>query len=128
MSQTVGPAIASESRSLYSVPMVCWVIRFLSMFAMLLLPFAMTAAPAAPADLHHASSSMSVGHCPEQPGSDFAPTMTAECAMPCSAALPALEVERLAAAALATVGADPAFQPALAGILLEMDTPPPRPA
>lgn len=106
--------------------MMALAFRLLAILAILTMPFGMAAAPAAAADEHH-SAAMPMEHCPDgqdrqrDPGGSFA-----ECAMPCSAALPAANLSPAVAITLPRAPAEPAFQIALSGILLEIATPPPK--
>lgn len=116
-----GAAIAG-----YGAPMHRAALRLFALIALLLMPFGMAAAPAAPADEHH-SAAMAMEHCPDgqdrqqDPGGNIA-----DCAMPCSAALPAADLSPASAIDLPRAPAEPAFQIALSGILLEIATPPPK--
>lgn len=128
MSRTASLAIVYEPPRFYLARMVCLILRSLTMIAVLMLPFAMAAAPAAPADMTQASASLPSGHCPEQAGGDSPAVVAADCAMPCSAALAAFEVERFAPTLVAGRAGAPVCEPSLAGVLLEIATPPPKPA
>jgi len=63
--------------------------RLLLLLAVLLMPFGMTGAVAAPAQQHAAAAGMPMPHCPEPPPSQHGKAGFAECTMACSAALPA---------------------------------------
>jgi hypothetical protein len=64
------------------------VTKLLVLIAVLLMPFGMTAAPAAAA-AHHGAA-MPMQHCPEQAPSHSGKAGVAECTMACAAALPAV--------------------------------------
>jgi hypothetical protein len=72
------------------------VFRLLALVAVLMLPFAMMPVQAAPLPAHDMNSPMPPAHCPGQQDGDDNPAWIGKCAMPCSAALPALDDERLA--------------------------------
>jgi hypothetical protein len=100
--------------------------KLLLLFAVLIMPFGMGQAPAAPPRHAMPSVDMPTQHCPEQAPTHQNKAGMAECTMSCSAALPAGdchsgEPRRIASAAPL---ASPA--PELHGILLETATPPPK--
>ena len=103
------------------------VLRFVTLLAVLLMPFGMAAAPAAPAVEHHASAAMPMEHCPEAPKSDLGGG-PADCAMPCSAALPVAEIHVSEMEPMARTPGQPSVEPRLAGVLMEIATPPPKTA
>jgi hypothetical protein len=88
----------------------------------LLMPFGMTAAVAAP----HEPAAMAMEHCPDQPANSHGKSVFEQCTMACSAALPA--AERPGDEPLLVVSAPlaPAITRALHGIMLEIATPPPK--
>lgn len=99
--------------------------KLLTLVAVLLLPFGMTAAPAAPAQ-HH-SASMPVQHCPEQAPNRHGKAGFAECTMACSAALPATDADHDEGALMVccpTEAADVVQQ--LHGLHPDTATPPPK--
>ena len=102
--------------------------RLFSIVSLLLMPFGMAAAPAAPAGGHHADAAMPAEHCPEGDEQNGLGGAAAKCAMPCSAALPAVEVDPADGDRLAGTPAQPALDLALSGIELEIATPPPKQA
>ena len=106
--------------------MASLVAKLLLLLSVLLMPLAMAPAASAPAELASMSHE-SMGHCPDPPVQDFEPGIAA-CTMACAAALPA--IGPCATAPLVKVAAPLAVMPpkALEGILLEIATPPPRPA
>ncbi len=102
------------------------VVRLLSLLALLLMPFGMTAAPAEPAGHDAAMAAMPMGHCPEQPSTGDDRGTAADCAMPCSAALPAVDFAPVGMLSCHRLAAKPALDTALPGIELEIATPPPK--
>jgi hypothetical protein len=104
-------------------------LALLALVAVLLMPFGMSAANAAAPD-HQQMSAMAspMQHCPEPASSPRSKGVLADCAMACSAALPAGEL----AMAVSLVHTPPLLEtsvlPALSGIELEIATPPPRQA
>ena len=64
-------------------------LKLVALMAVLLMPFGMTAAPAAP--MQRQSASMPMEHCPEQEPKHAGKAGFMECAMACSAALPAAD-------------------------------------
>ena len=100
------------------------VLRLLTLLAVLLMPFGMAAAPAAPAAVHHGAS-MPMEHCGDTPAErDIGGT--ADCAMPCSSALPATDLASTALEPVAHSAEGPWIERKLAGVLMEIATPPPR--
>lgn len=106
--------------------MTAALLRFLTLLALVLMPFGMTGAPAVAQPLAADHAAMAMGHCDEQPAKDNAPKpakmdctamctalMAADCPVPAPAMTPA--APRSTAAAVAFVGIDP-----------EIATPPPR--
>lgn len=100
--------------------------RLLALIALLLMPFGMAAAPAVVAAQHHSPAAMATEHCPDQPSDADVDGGVSDCAMPCSAALPAVDLSPVDSLAVARPPADPALQTALSGIELEIATPPPK--
>jgi hypothetical protein len=72
----------------YAVGMGALILRLLLLFAVLAMPFGMSAAPAATVG-HHSAASMPMEHCPEQNTGHDRKGGIAECTMACSVALPA---------------------------------------
>jgi hypothetical protein len=102
-----------------------FVCRLLMLAAVLLMPFAMSAAPAAAA--HHAQmSTMPMQHCPEPDRGTAGKSAVAHCTMPCSAALPAVDLVVMTTPPELGAPVEPGFIRALRGIQLEIATPPPR--
>jgi hypothetical protein len=104
-----------------------FVCRLLVLAAVLLMPFAMSAAPAAGAH-HEQMSTMPMQRCPEPNRGTAGKAAVAHCMMPCSAALPAADLAVMATPPELRAPVEPGFIPALAGIELEIATPPPRSA
>jgi hypothetical protein len=99
--------------------------KLLAFVAVLLMPFGMSAAPAE-AHHRHAAAAMPMEHCPDgQPKSEGSGVLHS-CTMACSAALPAADCPPVAAQLVTRPPAEPRFVPPLAGIELEIATPPPR--
>ena len=67
--------------------------KLLTLVAVLLMPIAMTAAPAS-ATVHHQGASMPMQHCPEQGSKHESKSAFAECTMACASALPAADQEQ----------------------------------
>lgn len=126
MSRSQARVIASQGAQPYSALMVRRLLRLLTMIAVLLMPFGMAAAPAAPASGHHAGMAMPAGHCSEEAPTDNFGGGPADCAMPCSAAVPAADLSAVKSRSINVAAAEPALERALAGILLEIATPPPK--
>ena len=104
------------------------VAKLLLLMSVLLMPLAMSpAAASAPAD-HGAMSHEAKGHCPDPaPAGDFEPGI-APCTMACAAALPAIGPAAAAPLAKAAMPRSAVPLKTLAGVLLEIATPPPRSA
>ena len=101
-------------------------INFLTLLAVLVMPFGMTAVPAAQVTDHHPMAGMRMGHCPDegtQP--DTEPGIQA-CAMVCAAALPAMEVDREQPAAIVCAPDRSTTMRYLQGLHPETATPPPK--
>ena len=109
----------------YSVPMRSLVLRLLALVAVMLMPFGMAAAPAAPVH-HQVAMDMAAGHCSDEgtaPDSSGAP---ADCTMGCASALPAADLAVASSHPVSRSATQPAIEPILSGIDLEIATPPPR--
>ena len=128
MSAKKPPVIASQAGAFYFARMAPGLLRLVTMIAALLMPFGMAAAPAAPASGHHAAMASPTEHCPQGAPAEDTSGAPADCAMPCSAALPAADFAAARSDTLHQAAAEPALEGALAGILLEIATPPPKPA
>ena len=83
-------AVADLSRQFYCAGMRAFALNFLTLVAVLLMPFGMTAAPAAAASAEHHSPAM-MQHCPEQAPKHGGKAGFVECTMACAAALPAFD-------------------------------------
>jgi hypothetical protein len=100
------------------------IARLVLFVAVLLMPFGMNAAPAAPHVMP--SASMPMQHCPDRPPSHHGKTGMAECTMACSSALPADDRSAGEALMMTSPPPAPALAQILRGILLETLTPPPK--
>lgn len=100
------------------------VAKLMLLVAVLLMPFAMTATPAAAVQHHNAS--MPMQHCPEQAPKSTGKAGFIECTMVCSAALPASELKRDAPRLIVCAPAEAAAVRQLHGVHPETATPPPR--
>lgn len=110
----------------YGLQMRSLALRLLAFVAVLLMPFGMTAAPAA--SIHHEQmSAMPMQHCPDGPRSVSTGAM-ADCSMACAAALPAADLTVVGSHPVSRSPADPSIVARLVGIELEIATPPPRSA
>jgi hypothetical protein len=98
--------------------------KLLALVAVLLMPFGMTAAPAAA--MHHPSASMPMQHCPEQGPKQSGKAGFVECTMACSAALPASDVRRDEPLSIVCVPVGHAVVHELDGLHPDTATPPPR--
>ena len=99
--------------------------RLVLLIAVLLMPLGMTPA-AATAHEHVAMASMPMGHCDDKAPSRHMKGGIADCAMACSAALPAAEVARDELPLPACSPARPVAAHALHGLHPETATPPPK--
>jgi hypothetical protein len=102
-----------------------FILRLLSLVAVLILPLGMAAAPAA---THHAEMGMSMpmSHCADEHSKGGSKGLLAECTMACSAALPAVDLAPLKIVPLSRSASQPSATATLSGIELEIATPPPR--
>jgi hypothetical protein len=100
------------------------------LFAIVLLlaaSIAMTAAPAAATGSHHApGAAVPMQHCPDQDGKADMKGGVPECAMACSAALPAADRPADSPLVIICVPANAGLASALHGLHPETATPPPR--
>ena len=102
--------------------------KLLAILALVLTSFGMTAAPAAAAPHHGASAAMTMPmeHCSDEGGSGDAQGGVAECAMACSAALPAADLSQLdSLTILCTPDRGPVAR-SLHGLHPDTATPPPK--
>jgi hypothetical protein len=102
------------------------VVRLLSLLALLLMPFGMAVAPAEAAGHHGAMAAMPMDHCPDRPSKGDDQGTVADCAMPCSAALPAADLSPADSGPAQRASAESSAETALAGIEMEIATPPPK--
>jgi len=119
----VKSAIEAYAISHYSTGMRSALLRLLAFFAVMLMPFGMSAA-ATPMQQHQMA--MPMQHCPEPDSSHHSTGALADCTMACASALPATDLEMAVAHPVSKFTPEPALMPALAGIELEIATPPPR--
>lgn len=99
-------------------------LRLLAFVAVVLMPFGMAAAPAAP--MQHQQMTMPMKHCPEPDSSKHSTGAPADCTMACASALPATDLEIARTHPLSKDTPAPGVHAALTGIELEIATPPPR--
>jgi hypothetical protein len=117
--------VAMAVGEFYRVAMSTFVCRLLALFAVLLMPFGMSAVPAAAAQ-HEQMGAMAMQHCPDQNSKQPSKGALADCTMACAAALPAAELPQPATPLAFRVPVEPNVIPSLSGIELEIATPPPR--
>lgn len=98
--------------------------KLLTLIAVLLMPFGMTAASAA-APGHH-SASMPMQHCPEQAPKQNGKAGFVECTMICSAALPATDPKRDEPHVIVCAPGETASARQLNGLHPDTATPPPK--
>jgi hypothetical protein len=98
--------------------------KLLVLIAVLLMPFGMTAAPAAV--MQHHSASMPVEHCPKQAPKPTGKAGFVECMMVCSSALPASDLRRNEPHLIVCAPLEAAAVRQLHGLHPETATPPPR--
>lgn len=118
-------AIEATTVSHYSTGMRSAFLRLLAFVAVLLMPFGMSAAPAAAAH-HQQTGAMAMQHCPDQKSKPHSKGALADCTMACAAALPAAELPQPDTPLAFRVPVEPNAIPSLSGIELEIATPPPR--
>lgn len=116
--------VVNRAVETYARRMRTFALRLLTLIALVLMPFGMSAAPAASVD--HQGMAMPVQHCPEPPSKPLSTGLVAQCSMACASALPAAELEPLASQPAQPLVLRPSAQRALPAIALEIDTPPPR--
>jgi hypothetical protein len=100
-------------------------LRLLALIAVMLLPFGMSAAPAEARE-HHSASTLSMQHCSQEESDRAQTDALSDCAMPCSAALPAADPSSAGSHSLAPPAVMPPTEEALTGIDLDIATPPPK--
>jgi hypothetical protein len=98
--------------------------KLLTLIAVLLLPFGMTALPAAA--VQHHSASMPMQHCPEQAPKEHGKFGFAECTMVCSAALPATDTRQDEIAPIVCAPTEATAVRQLFGLDPDTATPPPK--
>lgn len=98
--------------------------KLLILLAVLMTPLGMSAAPAAAQ--HRASAGMPMQHCPEQAPSHHSKAGFVECAMACSAALPAADLPQDERLLIARPIATPVSASILQGLHPDPATPPPK--
>jgi hypothetical protein len=81
--------IVLRRERLYSSLVLQTIVRLLTLVAVLIMPFGM--APAVAAPQHAAMAGMTMEHCPDQTPADQGKNAFAECTMACAAALPAID-------------------------------------
>ena len=96
--------------------------RLVALLAVLLMPFGMQPAAAAPAQ-HHAS--MAAQHCPEQAPTHDLKGGFSDCTMACSAALPAADLQQVHPS-IASVPTEAVVARILHGLIPDTATPPPK--
>ena len=118
-------AIEAAAVSHYSAGMRSALLRLLAFVAVLLMPFGMSAAPAAAAH-HEQMGAIAMQHCPDRNSKPHSTGALADCTMACAAALPAAELPQPGTPLAFRVPVEPNVIPSLSGIELEIATPPPR--
>lgn len=98
--------------------------KLILLVAVLLMPFGMTAAPAA-AGQHH-SAAIPMQHCPDQGSSHGSKVGVVECMMVCSSALPAADLPEAKPMLLACAPEMSGVTQMLHGLHPETATPPPK--
>lgn len=98
--------------------------QLLVLVAVLLMPFGMSASPAA--EHHSAAAETPMGHCSGQAPSPAMKGGIADCTMACAAALPAVDLGPAMLPATVHVAIEPGGAERLEGIHPEIATPPPR--
>jgi len=101
------------------------ITRLLLLVSVLLMPFGMAAAPAA-ASQHQHMGAMAMQHCPDRDSKSASKGALADCAMACSAALPAADPAPIEARPFSRAPLDSEVTAALSDIDLDIATPPPR--
>lgn len=117
-------AIETEAISPYCAGMRSVLLRLLAFIAVMLMPFGM--APAAAAPMQDQQMAMPMHSCPERDSSRHSTGAFSACTMACASALPATDLTVALAQLVSEFLPEPIFGPALSGIELEIATPPPR--
>lgn len=100
--------------------------KLLAIVALLLTSVGMTAASSAAAPHHDAAAAMPMQHCPDADGSADNNGGVPQCAMVCSAALPAAELGQPLGLTIVCVPAEGPLARSLHGLHPETATPPPK--
>lgn len=111
----------------YGLRMIAALVRFVTLLALVLMPFGMVGTPAAAKAMPADHATMQMGHCDEQPQQDKAPGHTSQqmhCAM-CTALAASEPPAPPSSPAPRTARIIAAVSP-FNGIELEIATPPPR--
>ena len=118
-------AVAHPETADYFAPMARLIAKLLLLFAVLLMPFGMAAAPAnAP---HHAiMTDMPAGHCQDQGSGGQPRGAIGECTMACAASLPAVEAPAGQPPLIVCQPLLPSRAHRLIGIHPDTATPPPK--
>jgi hypothetical protein len=118
-------AIVLPPNAAYRVGMRLFATKLFALLAVLLMPFGMASAQAAP--IHHEHMmAMPIEHCPEKNSPARASGALADCAMACATAVPAADLLIVGPHAISRTIPKPSLEPALSGVELEIATPPPR--
>ena len=117
--------IATEVGEFYRVTMSTFLCGLFALVAVLLMPFGMSVASAAPMQ-EHQQMTMSMEHCPEPASSPHPKGALADCTMACASALPAAELTPLNPLPVERPLLESIVLPSLTGIEMEIATPPPR--
>lgn len=118
--------VQTASKS-YGPRMAAAAIRLLTLLALVVMPFAMSSAPASAQSTSAEHISSSIGHCDEQSGQNDAPVKSPQlmhCAM--CVAIPAAETPGPVAALIPVAPRAMAPVVSFNGIELEIATPPPK--
>ena len=102
------------------------IAELLLLIAVMLMPFGMAPAGASPNQPHAMSADMPMQHCPEQGDKDDMKAGFADCAMACSAALPAMDRPQEGHSLMAGPPIAPAAARELHGLHPDTATPPPK--
>lgn len=109
----------------YSATMQSVALRLLALVALLLMPIGMSAALAA-ANPRHSASAMAMQDCPGSSSKSHEKSGFVECAMACSAALPAVDQQTVQPPKTVRAVAQRALAQVLIGLHPEAATPPPK--
>ena len=122
---SLSPVVASRGGRAYFPPMRALVLRLLTLISLVLMPFGMSAASAAP--VHHAPAAATVQHCDGQGGqpAQSLPDQALNCAMACSM-LVAAEARIEEPALALRLPAGPTLSQPATGLHPDTATPPPK--